>query len=190
VSRSLGTLVENKRIVAVDVPAGRADARLRRYRIADSYLRFWFRFIEPHQRNIEVGRSDLAIRSFRSSWPSWRGKAVEPMVREALWRLAPGLEPPLDTIESVDGWWDRTGRHEYDLVASGRDRPPVAVGSIKWREKSSFDSRDLGQLAEARSVIPGAGSARLVAVAPRGIATQARVDLVLDAADLLEAWQT
>ena len=60
-TRASDTLVEAKRIIAIDVPAGRRNSRLKRYRIANSYLRFWFRFVEPQLRNIEVGRSDLAI---------------------------------------------------------------------------------------------------------------------------------
>ncbi|MHB8288601.1 MAG: ATP-binding protein [Acidimicrobiales bacterium] len=186
--RAMDALVGVKRIVAVDVPAGRRNERLKRYRIADSYLRFWFAFIAPHLRNIEVGRSDLAVRAFHSSWATWRGKAIEPLLREALLRLAPRLAPPLDGIESVGGWWDRSGMYEYDIVASNRSSAIVAIGSIKWREKGSFDPRDLATLGKARSVIPGAERASLVAVAPQGATSGLAADLVLDAGDLLGAW--
>jgi uncharacterized protein len=188
VSRATNLLVDTKRIVAVDLPAGARSTRLKRYRIADPYLRFWFRFIEPHLRNIEVGRSDLAIEAFRRSWPTWRGKAIEPLVREAFLRLAPSLEPPFDSIESVGGWWDRVGTHEFDIVGSNRRAEPVAVGSIKWKQTGRFDNRDLTELWVARSVVPGAGGAKLVALAPHGIAPGVRADLTLDAMDLLAAW--
>ena len=190
VSRATDTLVATKRIVAIDLPAGNRSGRLKRYRIADSYLRFWFRFIEPHLRNIEVGRGDLALKSFRGSWSTWRGKAIEPMMRDAVLRLAPGLPAPCDTIESVGGWWDRTGAHEYDLLGLGGDDAVLAVGSIKWRERSLFDARDLAELANARSVIPRAGAASLLAIAPHGAQPGVRADLVLDANDLLAAWRT
>jgi hypothetical protein len=65
----------------------------------------------------------------------------------------------------------------------------VAIGSIKWRDKAKFGASDLAELAEGRAVIPKAGAARLVAVAPRGVAAGVGADLVLDAADLLSAWQ-
>jgi hypothetical protein len=65
----------------------------------------------------------------------------------------------------------------------------VAIGSIKWRERTTFDVNDLAKLAEARAVIPKAGAAGLLAVAPRGAASGVGADLVLDAADLLSAWQ-
>jgi len=190
ISRATDTLAQAKRIVAIDLPAGSRSGRLKRYRIADSYLRFWFRFIEPHLRNIEVGRSDLAVRAFHSSWSAWRGKAIEPIVREAVLRLAPTLQAPYDSIESVGGWWNRTGSHEYDLLGLSRTGTPVAVGSIKWRERSVFGARDLAELANARSVIPGAGAAGLLAIAPRGARPSVRADLVLNAEDLLAAWRT
>lgn len=187
VSRATDTLVQTKRIVAIDLPAGSGSGRLKRYRIADSYLRFWFRFIEPQLRNIEVGRGDLALRSFRGSWSTWRGKAIEPTIRDAVLRLAPGLPAPFDSIESVGGWWDRTGAHEYDLLGRGGDGAVLVLGSIKWRERSLFGARDLAELANARSIIPRAGAAGLLAIAPRGAQPSVRADLVLDADDLLAA---
>jgi uncharacterized protein len=189
VTRAMKVLADVKQIVAVDLPGGRTDSRLKRYRIADSYLRFWFRFVEPQLRNIEVGRPDLAVAAFRRSWPSWRGKAIEPIVREAVLRLAPDMPAPLTSIESVNPWWERTGRYEFDVVGSGRNGLPLAVGSVKWREAPPFTDRDLAKLAIARSVIPHAERASLLAVSPRGLARGVSVDMVLNAADLLTAWQ-
>jgi hypothetical protein len=63
------------------------------------------------------------------------------------------------------------------------------VGSVKWRETSPFSDRDLAKLAAARSVIPHAEQASMLAVAPHGVAPGVKVDLVLDAADLLAAWE-
>jgi hypothetical protein len=157
--------------------------------VADPYLRFWFRFVEPQLRNIDVGRSDLALTAFSSGWSTWRGKAIEPIVRDGVLRLAPHLDTPFDSIESVGGWWDRRGEHEYDIVGSARGSTPVAIGSIKWRDKATFDANDLAELAEGRAVIPKAAGARLVAVSPRRAASGVGADLVLDAADLLSAWQ-
>jgi uncharacterized protein len=181
-------ILAEKRILAVDTPAGQRG-RLKRYRIADPYLRFWFRFIEPYLRSIEVGRSDLAVGAFRRSWMSWRGQAIEPIVREAVLRLAPRLDSPFSGIASVGAWWDRSGMREWDIVGTLHGHGPVAVGSIKWRGGKKFESHDLADLAAARAVIPHAESAQLLVVAPCGTAPGVRADLVLDAADLLSAWR-
>jgi uncharacterized protein len=188
VTRATKVLADVKQIVAVDYPGGRADSRLKRYRIADSYLRFWFRFVEPHLRDIEVGRPDLAVAAFHRSWASWRGKAIEPTVREAVLRLAPSMSAPLASIESVNPWWERTGAHEFDLVGAARNGLPLSVGSIKWRQNRPFSDHDLADLATARSVVPHAERASLLAVCPRGLGPGVRVDVVLSAADLLAAW--
>ncbi len=189
VSRATDNLTDTKRILAVDIPAGDKGSRLKRYRVADPYLRFWFRFVEPQLRNIEVGRSDLALTAFSNGWGAWRSKAIEPIVRDGVLRLAPHLDTPFDSIESVGGWWDRRGKHEYDVVGSARGNTPVAIGSIKWGDRPTFPAVDLAELAEGRAVIPRAAGARLVAVSPRGAASGVGADLVLDAADLLSAWQ-
>jgi hypothetical protein len=68
-------------------------------------------------------------------------------------------------------------------------RAPMAVGSVKWGETSPFSDRDLAKLAAARSVIPHAERASLLAVSPHGVAAGVGVDMVLDAADLLAAWE-
>ena len=182
-------LADVKQIVAVDFPGGRLDSRLKRYRVADPYLRFWFRFVEPQLRNIEIGRPDIAVAAFRRSWPSWRGRAIEPIAREAVLRLAPRLGEPLAGIESVNAWWERSGTYEFDLVGAGHDGLPLAAGSVKWRENLPFSERDLAKLAAARSVVPHAERASLLAVSPQGVAPGVNVDMALDAADLLAAWQ-
>ena len=189
VARAMKVLVDFKQIVAVDFPGGRQGSRLKRYRIADPYLRFWFRFVEPELRNIEIGRPDLAVDAFRRGWSSWRGKVIEPLVREAVLRLAPRLEGALAGIEAVNAWWERSGTHEFDVVGAGHDRLPLAVGSVKWRENQPFNDRDLAKLVAARSVVPHAERASLIAVSSRGVENGVSVDKVLDAADLLTAWQ-
>jgi uncharacterized protein len=106
-----------------------------------------------------------------------------------LLRLAPRIEGALAGIESVNPWWDRSGTHEFDLVGTGHNGLPVAAGSVKWRENQPFNDRDLAKLAAVRSVVPHSERASLLAVSPRGIAPGVNVDMVLDAADLLGAWQ-
>lgn len=189
VVRAMETLSGVKGIVAIDSPAGKPHSRLKRYRITDPYLRFWFHFIKPQLRNIEVGRSDIAIREFHRHWTGWRGRAIEPLVRESVLRLAPRMGGLLAPVESVDAWWDRTGAREWDAVGTDHRGLPVVVGSIKWRENKPFDGHDLHELAAARSVIPHAEQAALVAIALGGIRPDTSADLVLTAADLLSAWQ-
>lgn len=171
-SRSLKVLAA-KRVLAVDEPLSTKPSKDRRYRVADPYLRFWLAFLGSHLNEIERGRGDRVLARIRPSWTSWRGRAIEPVLREALERLAPS---PIRMKEGapgvVGGYWTRTNDPEIDIVAA--DRAPVAkrilaVGSIKWLEKAPFDRHDYGRLLAHRLQLPGAPvDAPLLAISRSG----------------------
>jgi AAA+ ATPase superfamily predicted ATPase len=189
-ARSLETLRIAKRMVAVERPVSLRPRNDPHYRIEDPYLRFWLRFIEPSLPDIARGRPDLAFTMVQKSWADYRGRAVEPLVRESLERIE-ATEPVLAGVGVIGAYWTRTGDVEVDLVGVDRwpDSRQVAVtGSIKWREQAPFDRRDLAALAVHRSHIPGAESSRLIAVSRSGCTT-ADVDRAYGPADLVGAWR-
>ncbi|GIH98513.1 DUF234 domain-containing protein [Planobispora takensis] len=101
------------------------------------------------------------LRRIRDGWTSWRGRAVEPAVREALARLLPDHRFP-DVVE-VGSFWTRTDDVEIDLIAA--DREPIAerlffAGSVEWLEDRPFDNHDLIELARAQAAVPGGGICR------------------------------
>lgn len=165
----LTELTEAKRIVAADLPLStQAAPKLKRYRIADTYLRFWLAHLEDAVAQAERGRGEVSAARIQRSWPSWRGRAVKPVIRESLARRIPdGLFP--EAIE-VGGWWNRRNNPEVDLI--GADTEPVArrvsfVGSVKWRDETPFGARDLAELAASAQQVPGTEGAALVAVSRR-----------------------
>jgi uncharacterized protein len=187
----LDTLL-SKRVLAADSPLStRPDTKNKRYRIADSYLRFWLAFLQRGLPLVERGRGDLLLDRIDRSWTSWRGRAVEPIVRESLTRLAPDDRWP-DT-EAVGGWWNRQNNPEIDLV--GADRQPTArtihfLGSIKWLEAQSFDRRDYNCLVRDMLAVPGASQETpLVAVSRSGVADELPLATHWGPEDLLRAWQ-
>lgn len=182
-------LLTAKRVVAVDHPLSTAASHAPRYRIADSYLRFWLAFLGPHLAEIERGRGDRVLARLKASWTSWRGRAVEPVIREALERLD---LPDLESAPGVVGsYWTRTNDPEIDLVVA--DRLPVAkhilaLGSIKWREEAPFDARDLGRLHAHRLGLPGAhDDTPLIAVSRAGSAVDGVI--VVGPDELLSAYR-
>ncbi|WP_405731096.1 DUF234 domain-containing protein [Streptomyces sp. NBC_01537] len=184
--RSLEVLGD-KRVVAGELPISTNPSKDRRYRVMDPYLRFWLRFLQPYMNEIERGRSDLTLDRIREGWTSWRGRAVEPLVREALARLLP--DDQLPGARAVGGYWTRTNDVEIDIV--GADRAPVAkellfVGSIKWLERDPFDRHDLAALHRQRTALT-AEPVPLVAVSRSGVSCDG-LDAVYDPDDLLQAW--
>ncbi|QSB17094.1 ATP-binding protein [Natronosporangium hydrolyticum] len=185
-SRALDLLTA-KRVVATTTPLSTRPSRETRYAVADPYLRFWLAFLGPYAPEIERGRGDLTLARMLNSWAAWRGRAIEPVIRESLLRLPELL--PADT-GVVGGYWTRSGDPEIDLV--GADRGPVAgtvsfVGSVKWQEQRPFDARDLGRLVAHRRQLPGADEQTPLLVVSRTGASVAGVPVV-GAAELLAAY--
>lgn len=189
-TRSLDLLTTAKRTVAVDRPISLRQANDPRYRVADTYLRFWLRFIGPSLPDIARGRPELAFGRVRESWLPFRGRAVEPLIRASLERIADS-DPVLAGVGMIGGYWTRTNDVEVDLVGADRwpDARRIAVtGSVKWREKAPFDRRDLAALAAQRARVPGAADAALVAVSRAGC-TAGDVDRAYGPGDIVAAWR-
>ncbi|MFG1905444.1 ATP-binding protein [Kribbella sp. NPDC048928] len=167
-------LLTAKRVVRAMTPLSTRPSKETRYYVADSHLRFWLAFLGPYLAEVERGRGDLTLARIRTSWSTWRGRAVEPVVRDSLFRLRDGGLP--DDTGAIGGYWTRTNDPEIDLVAA--DRGPVAkhitaIGSVKWLERKSFDRHDLGRLHLHRSQLPGAtDSTPLIAVSRAGVAVE------------------
>ncbi len=187
--RALTTLTD-KRVVTADEPLStKAGAKDRRWRVRDPALRFWLALVEPLLGDVDRGRPDLALRRWRESYPAWRGRAVEPVVRDALMRLLPDDRWP--EVRQVGGWWPRSNTPEIDLV--GADRRPATeisfVGTIKWRAGSPLTQREIGQLGHDATHVPGVGAGTpLVAVCPAGADPTDRLHHMWTADDLLQAW--
>ena len=191
--RSLSTLLSKGAVVG-EVPLSAKPSRETRYRIADPYLRFWLRFVGPHFDEIDRGRPDRLLARIDAGWSSWRGRAVEPLVREALWRLLPDERTPwLSAQETarISGYWTRGNTVEIDVVAA--DRAPVAkrigfVGSVKWHDRDGLDRHDLTELVLARDRLPGATDRTPLIAVSRVAGSAPGFDLHLTARDLMRAW--
>jgi hypothetical protein len=188
-SQALATLVGRGLVTAATPLSTRPAPKEKRYGVADPYLRFWLSFVEPSLPLLERDRSDLAMAHWQRRWQSWRGQAVEPVVRESVARLllATEWQPGV-----VGAWWPRSNRPQIDLV--GADREPVArqlhfVGSIKWREQGSFTGADAAALARDALAVPGVTiQTPLVAVSRSGVEAS-RLAAAWHPQDLVDAWR-
>jgi uncharacterized protein len=184
-------LLTAKRAIAVEQPtSGRPSGRETRYRIADPYLAFWTRFIEPAVPLLDRGRSQQVLENIVRQWPDYRGRAIEPIVRESVARLL-----PIDEVDAhtVAGYWTRDGRTEVDLVGvdgNGSKRRVSFVGSIKWRQRRPFSGMDASALAAQLPMVPGVDDrTKLVGVSSSGFDVR-DVPITLGPAELLQAWSS
>jgi hypothetical protein len=182
-------LLTAKRLVESSTPLSTQPSKETRYVVADPHLRFWLAFLGPYVAEIDRGRGDLILDRITASWTTWRGRAIEPVVREALRRLPAGMLPADTAV--IGGYWTRTNDPEIDIV--GADRGPIAkritmVGSIKWLENKQFDSHDLARLLVHRDRLPGADKDTPLLAVTRGGSELDSV-AVITATDLIQAWR-
>lgn len=189
----LHRLVDEKRILAVDKPLSTMPSKLTQYRIGDSNLRLYLAILRDVHQLALRDRTAAARATLDARWSSWRGIAVEPIIRDALAIAAgSGRLPWTDTWE-VGGWWNRQANPEIDLV--GADRAPVAsriafAGSVKWQD-SPFDRHHLDELRSQAPMIPGfePDTSGLVVVSRSGADLPAgSADLIWGPGDIVRAW--
>ncbi|TDQ53118.1 AAA family ATPase [Actinorugispora endophytica] len=195
-SGSLGPVLlqlREKRAVDADTPLATAPGNGGRlYRVADTYLRLYLAMLARAHEDAKRDRPDTALRRITRQWESWRGRAIEPVIREALSRAASDETFPWPEADAVGGWWPRTFAPEVDLV--GADREPVArtvyyTGSVKWLG-TAFDRHDFAALVRDSARVPGAGEGRagLVVVSRSGVEPGVGADLVWGPEEVIAAW--
>lgn len=190
--RALQSLVDKGLVDRLSPYSTRASPKNRRYLIADPYLRFWLRFIGPHTDTIDRGRGGLVVADVRRDWSTFRGRAIEPIIRRTLEQLLPDHRFRL--ARYVGSFWNRTSTVEVDLV--GGDAQPCAkniafVGSIKWRDDQTFHRADAAALAEQRASVPGADTSTvLVGVSRHGFDADAGLDVSLGPDDIIAAYRS
>ena len=189
IDRAISVLSE-KRVVRRATPyAEPPGTKVPRYSIVDPYLRFWLRFVQPAIELIARGQTDLAPAQAIEDWNTYRGRAVEQLVRDSIERMLPQSE--FGGARFVGSYWTKDNRVEVDLVGGRKtDRAGTVdfIGSIKWRDRAPFDRHDVAALAQARKQVPGAGpKTRLVGVSRSGFST-GDLDVALDPGRLVSAW--
>ncbi len=188
--RALKLLVAKHAIVAEQPISAVTKTRDTRYRIADSYLAFWLRFVERNMPQLDRGRSKFVVDDVLRQWPDYRGKAIEPIVRESVARLMPIGD---HNAHSIGSFWSRDGGTEVDIVGiagAGKGRRVSLVGSIKWRHQRPFSGADASALASQASLVASTyASTVLVAVSCSGFDVR-DIPITLGPAELLEAWSS
>ncbi|HEY2281377.1 MAG TPA: ATP-binding protein [Streptosporangiaceae bacterium] len=190
----LHRLVEDKHVLAIDEPLSVRPTKPALYRVADTSLRFYLAIGRSAHELSRRGRVTPAAELIKRRWTSWRGRAVEPTIQEALSIAAADLPWPEAAV--VGGWWNRAFDPEIDLI--GADRMPVAsklfyAGSIKWLDRP-FGASDLTALQRGAPQVPGFDPGRTapIGVSRAGFTDAATTSLALCwlPADVIDAFRS
>jgi len=112
----------------VPVTASGKKSKRSRYRVADEFLRFWFRYVEPNRSGIEEAPEVVFEKSIEPDLPRHVATTFEDVCREAIWEeVRRGDVAP---YSEVGRWW--YGEDEIDLVGLAPADDRLLLAECKW----------------------------------------------------------
>lgn len=112
----------------VPVTASGQKSKRSRYRVADEFLRFWFRYVEPNRSSIEEAPEMVFDGTIEPSLPDHVATTFEDVCQEAIWEAIRGGE--LDPYSEIGRWW--YGEDEIDIVGLAPDDDRILLAECKW----------------------------------------------------------
>ena len=113
---------------SVPVTASAKQSKRSRYRVADEFLRFWFRFVEPNRSSIEEAPGVVYEGTIQPNLPDHVATTFEDVCQEAVWEAIRRGE--LGPYSEVGRWW--YGEDEIDIVGLAPDADRVLLAECKW----------------------------------------------------------
>ncbi|WP_254525597.1 ATP-binding protein [Natrinema caseinilyticum] len=128
-SKYLQTL-RNLRLLdrSVPVTASGQKSKRSRYHVADEFLRFWFRYVEPNRSSIEEAPSLVFDGTIEPDLPMHVATTFEDVCEEAVWELI--RRGDLASYSDVGRWW--YGEEEIDIVGLAPAADRILLAECKW----------------------------------------------------------
>lgn len=98
-------------------------SRNNRYKIVDNFLQFWFRFIYKYRSAVEIGNLEYVLQIVERDYETYSGYILEKYFRTKL------AESKL--YSDVQGYWDRKGENEIDIIAVNDLEKQLLIGEVK-----------------------------------------------------------
>ncbi len=159
---------EAQRLIELDVlkrdlPYGHSvrDTKRTLYKIADPFLRFWFRYVEANRSRLQAGQGSQVSRHIVSTFPRHVAGVWEDLVRESV----PAKKCFGRVWKPASSWWGAGLNRmplEFDVVAESADEKELLVGEAKWSTVKDPERLRAALLEKARN-LPLAQGRRVVA---------------------------
>ena len=98
-------------------------SRNNKYRIVDNFLQFWFRFIYKYRSTVEIGNLDYVLQIVERDYETYSGILLEKYFRTKLTESK--------SYSDVQGYWDRKGENEIDVIAVNEFKRQMLIGEVK-----------------------------------------------------------
>ncbi|WP_247729943.1 ATP-binding protein [Halovivax limisalsi] len=128
-SKYLKTL-RRLRLLERDVPvtASPKQSKRSRYRVADEFLRFWFRFVESNRSSIQEAPAVVYDGTIKPTLPDHVATTFEAVCQETVWEGIRRGE--LAPYSEVGRWW--YGEDEIDIVGLAPNDDRILLAECKW----------------------------------------------------------
>lgn len=149
-TRPIANLVELG-YVRRDTPFGENEKKSKRslYKIADPYLTFIFRYLEPHWSRLEMGGTQAVYEETTKTFPHHAGSIWEDLARSSVSRIAIADI----TWKPAKRWWRGAHDREIDVVSESSDGKCILVGEAKCSDDVDTE-RTLHRLKENAAQLP------------------------------------
>lgn len=112
----------------VPVTAAQKKSKRSRYLIADQFLRFWFRYVEPNRSSITEAPEIVYDSTIEADLPQHVSVTFEAICIEAAWEAI--RRETMESYSSVGRWW--YGEDEIDIVGLDPAGDRLLCGECKW----------------------------------------------------------
>lgn len=130
VSKYLQVLIHLQLIIR-EIPAGEPEkSKKGQYFLSDNYFAFWFRYVYPYTKTIEMGNGrTLCTQQIKPTLQAYIGRKFEGCIEDLLWEFnAHGLLA--FRFHTCSRWWMKD--QEIDLIAVSDTE--VLFCEVKWQE--------------------------------------------------------
>ena len=130
VSKYLQTLID-LHLIKREIPAGESyKSKKGQYFLSDNYFSFWFRYVYPYSKFIEMGKAkDLVETEIKPTFNAYIGRKFEGCIQDLLWEFnAKGFLP--FRFQDCSRWWYK--EEEIDLIATGDQG--ILFCEVKWQD--------------------------------------------------------
>lgn len=112
----------------VPVTASAKQSKRSRYRVADEFLRFWFRFVEPNRSSVEEAPATVYEGTIEPNLADHVAATFEDICREAVWEAV--RQGEIGPFSDVGRWWYR--EDEIDIVGLNPNTDQILFSECKW----------------------------------------------------------
>lgn len=144
--------LENLDLIERITPITEPKAKRGLYKIKDTFFNFWFKFVRPNIRQLELELEKNVWENIKEEFNSYLGRVFEKICLQTLAEMARKNILPIQPNKIGKWWWKET---EIDLLALQKKERKALTIEVKWTELNPQKTKKLlTELATKTQQIP------------------------------------